>query len=195
MSVSANNIKELREKTGAGISDVKNALEESGGDMDKAFKIIERKLGSAAVKRVGRSTGAGLIEAYIHSNGRVGTMVEMLCETDFVARNPAFKELAHDLAMHIAAMSPTYPSLDAVPPEVWNDEKIRFEEESKKLGKPANIVEQIVNGKLKTYFGSMTLLEQSFVKDQNKTVGEVVNEAIGRFGENIKVGNFIRFEI
>lgn len=193
--ISAAQIKELREKTGAGISDIKKALEESGGDMDKAFSIIERKLGSAAVKRAGRSTGAGLVEAYIHSNGRVGTMVELLCETDFVARNPLFKELAHDLAMHVAAMSPAYLTLDSVPTDIWQAEKSNFEAEVKKMGKPAQISEQIVEGKLKTHFGAMTLFEQPFVKVQEKTVGQLLNEAIGRFGENIKVGQFVRFEI
>lgn len=193
--ISAQQIKELRGSTGAGISDVKKALEESGGDMQKAFSWLERKLGSAAVKKAGRATGAGLVDAYIHSNSRVGVLVEVFCETDFVARNPAFKEFAHDMALHIAAMSPAYLSLEEIPQELWHAEKSRFAEEAKKLDKPSHIVEEIIDGKLKSHFGAMSLLTQSFVKDQDKLVGEVVNEAIGRFGENIKIGKFVRFEL
>ncbi len=148
--ITAQQIKELREKTGAGISDVKRALEESGGDTGKAEVWLERKLGSSAAKRISREIKAGLVEAYIHSNGKIGSMVEVGCETDFVARNPQFKELAHDLAMHIAAMDP-------------GDSDI--------------------------------LLQQSFIKNESKTIGEVLNEAIGKFGENIKIGRFVRFEI
>lgn len=195
MAITADQVKELREKTGAGISDVKKALEESGGDMARAVQIIERKLGSAAVKKATRALGAGIIDIYLHSNNRVGVMVELFCETDFVARNPAFKELAHDIAMHIAAMSPAYLSMDAVPEEVLNAEKSRFKEEVQKMNKPQAIMDEIVDGKLKSHFGSMSLLDQSFVKDQNKTVKEVINEAVGKFGENIKLGKFVRFEI
>lgn len=148
--ISAQQIKELRERTGAGVSDVKKALEESGGDMARARAAIERRLGTAAGKRAGRETRAGVVDAYVHSNARIGTMAELFCETDFVARNPAFKALAHDIAMHIAAMDPT---------------------------------------------DAMALRAQPFVKDPGKTVGDLLNEAIGRFGENIRVGKFVRFEL
>ncbi|MBI3443005.1 MAG: elongation factor Ts [Candidatus Sungbacteria bacterium] len=150
MEITAQQIKTLRDKTGAGIADVKKTLEESGGDMDKAFGIIERKLGSAAVKKATRATGAGIVEAYIHSNSRVGVLVEVLCETDFVARNPSFKEFAHDIALHIAAMDPT-------------DVEI--------------------------------LHSQPFVRDPGKSIGDLLNESIGRFGENMKIGRFVRFEV
>lgn len=150
MAISAEQIKEFREKTGAGISDIKRALEESGGDPGKALKIIEQKWGSVAGKKAARETRAGLVDAYVHSNGRIGSMVEVFCETDFVARNPQFKELAHDLAMHITAINPT--DLDM-------------------------------------------LVSQPFIKNESKTVGEFINEAVGRFGENIKIGRFVRFEI
>ena len=193
--VSASDIKKLREKTGAGIADVKKSLEESGGDAVKAELWLERKLGSAAIKKASRETKAGVIETYLHSNGRIGSMVELFCETDFVARNPDFKKLAHDLAMHIAATSPLYMSLDSVPARAWDAEKIRFEEEVAKMDKPENIKNDIVSGKLKTYFGGLSLLSQPFVKDEDRAVGDIVNEAIGRFGENIKVGMFARFEI
>lgn len=195
MEITAQQVKALREKTGAGVADVKKALEESKGDMEKAFGFIERKLGSVAIKKATRETGAGVVESYIHSNGRVGALVEIFCETDFVARNPLFKEFAHDIALHVAAMSPVYISLDAVPPELWNAEKSRFQEEVEKLGKPAAIRDEIIDGKLKSHFGALSLLTQPFVKDQNKTVGEHLNESIGKFGENMKIGRFIRFEL
>jgi elongation factor Ts len=150
MEITAQQVKTLRERTGAGIADVKKALEESGGDMEKAFGFIERKLGNSAIKKATRATGAGLIETYIHSNGTVGALVEILCETDFVARNPLFKEFAHDIALHIAAMDPA-------------DVEILF--------------------------------NQPFVKDLGKTVGDLLNEAVGKFGENMKIGRFARFEI
>ncbi len=193
--VSAKDIKELREKTGAGIADVKKSLEESGGDAVKAEVWLERKLGSAAIKKASRETKAGVIETYLHSNGRIGSMIELFCETDFVARNPDFKALAHDLAMHVAAMSPLYVSLDSVPAHAWDLEKTRFEEEVAKMDKPENIKKDIVAGKLKTHFGGLALLSQPFVKGEDRAVGDMVNEAIGRFGENIKVGRFARFEI
>jgi len=193
--ISADQIKELREKTGAGISDIKKALEESGGDMGRALETIERKLGSSATKRSGRETGAGLIDAYVHANGKIGVLMELFCETDFVARNPAFKELAHDLALQIAAMNPLYLSIEAVPQEVLQAEKSRAEAEVRKMRKPSHITEEIVEGKIKAYFGPASLLSQPFVKDQNKSVQDIVNEAIGRFGENIKVGRFFRLEL
>lgn len=146
----AEQIKELREKTGAGVSDIKKALEDSGGDTAKALAEIEKKLGGMALKKAGRETKAGLVESYIHADGRIGVLVEVLCETDFVARNPAFKELAHDLAMQVAAMGP-----DDV----------------------------------------ADLLGQPFIKDQGKTIKEVLGEAVGKFGENIKVEKFNRIEI
>lgn len=143
-------IKELREKTGAGISDIKSALEESGGDMARAVELIEKKLGSLAGRRAGREARAGVVDAYIHSNGKIGALVELFCETDFVARNSDFKNLAHDLAMQVAAIAPV-------------DEK--------------------------------TFLEQPFIKDQNKSIQELVSEASGKFGENIKLGRFVRLEL
>jgi len=148
--ISTQQIKELRERTGAGISEVKRALEESGGDMKRALTSIEQRLGSIAGKREGRETRAGVVDAYLHSNNKMGVLVEVFCETDFVARNPEFKALAHEIAMHIAAMAPT---------------------------------------------DSVSLFAQSFVKDESKTVRDVVQTAIGKFGENIKIERFIRFEI
>ncbi len=193
--IKASDIKKLREKTGAGIADVKKALEESRGDMTQATERLLRKLGSAAGKKAARETRAGRIETYLHSNGKIGSMVEIFCETDFVARNPEFKALAHDIAMHIAAMNPLYASFDSVPKEIWDAERARFEEEIRSLEKPEHIKKEIIEGKLKAHFGSLSLMSQPFIKDQEKTVGDIVNEAIGRFGENIKIGRMSRFEI
>lgn len=195
MVISTEDIKLLREKTGAGISDVKKALEESGGDTEKALKAIERKLGSSALKKSGRETRSGLVDAYIHSDGKIGAMVEVWCETDFVARNPAFKEFVHDLALHVAAMRPSYRSLEEVPKEIWDQEKERFQEEVRGMDKPQAVRDQIVEGKLKAYFGALALLEQPFVKDQDKKVRDVLNETIGRFGENLKIGRFVRIDL
>ena len=143
----------------------------------------------------GRETRAGVVDAYVHSNARIGALVELFCETDFVARNPDFVALAHDIALHVAAMSPAYLSYEAVPEDIRNAEKKRFEEEARQTGKQAEIQEQIVDGKLKAHFGALSLTDQHFVKDQDKTVGQVVNEAIGRFGENIRLGRFVRLEL
>lgn len=195
MIISAQKIKELREKTGAGVSDVKKALEASAGDIEKAYALIERALGSVAATKAGRETKSGLIEAYVHSNSRVASLVEIFCETDFVARTPAFKEFAHDIAMHVAAMDPSYLSLDEVPDEVWNAQRARFQEEARGIHESKEILDQIVDEKLKAYFGSRALLSQPFIKDQDKTVEEVLKEAIGRFGENTKIGKFVRFKI
>lgn len=195
MIVTAEQIKALREKTGAGISDVKKALEECGGDIEKAVSWLERKLGSFAVKKSGRDIKAGLVESYVHSNDRIGSLVEIGCETDFVARNPQFKAFAHDIAMHIAAMNPIYLSFDFIPKEVWDAEKSSFEEKVRGTGKPEHILGEIIDGKLKAHFGPMCLLSQQFIKDQDKTIADLINEVIGKFGENIKIGRFVRFEI
>lgn len=195
MIISAQQIKELREKTGAGMADIKKALEEGGGDSIKAIGIIERRLGNIAGKKMGRETHAGLIESYMHSNNRMASLVEIFCETDFVARSPAFKEFAHGIAMHVAAMNPLYLSLDMVPRDLWESEKSRFEHEAKALGKPSHIVDEIVEGKLTTHFGSFSLMSQEFVRDPDKSVQEIVHEAIGKFGENITIGRFVRFAL
>lgn len=178
MDISAQQIKNLREKSGGGISDIKKALEKAGGDEEKALKIIERKLGSVALKKKERITGAGLIGSYLHPDGRVASLIEVFCETDFVARNPDFKAFAHDLAMQVAAMNPKYLSLETVPAEEWEEEKARAEQEAKKLQKTADIIKQVVEGKLKTSFGSVSLLSQAFVKDPDKSVADLIKEVI-----------------
>lgn len=193
--ISAQLIKELREKTGAGLSDIKKALEEARGNTAQAIEIIERKMGNSAGRRAGKETTAGIVESYVHSNNRLGVLVELFSETDFVARNPGFKELAHDIALHIAAMKPMYLSLDSVPREQWQAQKERFTQDVQTLNKTPDIAAQIIDGKMNAYFGAYCLLEQSFVKDQDKTVREILNESIGRFGENIIIGRFVRLEM
>lgn len=195
MAVSAQQIKELRDKTGAGVSDVKRALEESGGDEERAIKLIEQRLGHIAGKKSSRTAGIGIVESYVHSNARVASLVEVYCETDFVAKSPAFREFAHAVALQVAAMRPLFLTIEDVPKELWEVERMRIVEEVAALGKPSAIQEEIVKGKLHAYFGPLSLMEQAFVKDQDKTVREMLNESIGRFGENIKIGRFVRFEV
>ncbi len=192
--ISAQQIKALREKTGAGVADVKKALEESGGNSERAERLVQQRFGNIAEKKASRETRSGVVEAYVHSTGRLGALVEVLCETDFVARSPRFKEFAHDMALHIAAMRPLYVSMDAVPRDVWDAEKQRCEGEAAALGKSGEIASRIVEGKLSAHFGPLVLLDQAFVKDQDKTVAEVLRDAVGKFGENIKIGRFARIE-
>ncbi len=188
-------IKALREKTGAGISEVKKALEEARGDMARAEALVARRLGASAAKRTGREVRAGVIDCYIHGNARVGAMVEVFCETDFVARNPEFRALAHDVALHIAAMNPQYVSRDAVPQEALETERTHVRETVAGMDKSKEVRERILEGKIESHFASVSLREQPFVKDPAKTVGQYIDEAIGKFGENIKVGRFVRFEL
>lgn len=193
--VTIEQIKSLRDKTGVSVGECKKALEETNGDMEKALKVLERRLGNLAGKRTGRETRAGVIDSYIHSNGRIGVLVELLSETDFVSRNQLFRELAHDISMHVAAVAPLYLSPDAIPEEVMAAQRKIFAEEVASLKKPQNISEQIIGGKLKSHFDALTLLTQSYVKDSDKTVAEAIDEAIGKFGENIRIGRFVRFEL
>ncbi|MBI2637852.1 MAG: elongation factor Ts [Candidatus Sungbacteria bacterium] len=193
--VTAEHIKILREKSGASINECKKALEEAGGDLAKAEEILSRRLGNMAGKRMGREAKSGIVEAYVHSNGKLGVLVELFAETDFVSRNEGFRELAHDVALHIAASAPQYLTSDTIPEDVLNAARKGFEEEAAKLGKPKNITEQIVEGKIQSYFDQFVLVNQPFVKNPDKKVSDVINEAIGKFGENIKIGRFTRLEI
>lgn len=187
-------IKELRERTGASIAECKKALEKTSGDLNSAIAVLERALGGMAAKKSSRELKAGVIESYLHG-GKIGVLVAVYSETDFVARNPEFKALAHDLAIHIAASAPLYRDIAAIPEEVSAAERARFEEEVALLGKSPELECQIVDGKLKAHFEALCLMTQPFVKNPDKTMGDVVNEAIGKFGENIRVGRFVRFEL
>lgn len=187
-------VKELRERTQAGMMDCKKALQETGGDMEKAVDYLRQKGLAAAAKKAGRLAADGLVEAYIHPGGRVGVLVEVNCETDFVAKTEAFQELVRDIAMHIAAMRPEYVRREDVPADVIEREKRILTSSALEEGKPEHIVEKIVTGRLEKYYSEVCLLEQPFVKDGDKTVGQLVQEAIAKLGENIAVRRFARFE-
>lgn len=188
-------IKELRARTGCGMMDCKKALEETGGDMEKAVDYLRKKGLATAVKKAGREAREGVIEAYIHHNRRVGVLVELNCETDFVARTDQFQELARDIAMHIAWANPRYISKEDVPADVLERERTIERERALQEGKPANVVDKIVEGRLGKFYSSVCLLEQPFIKDDSKKVSEVIAEKIAVLGENIKVRRFSRFEL
>jgi elongation factor Ts len=193
-------IKKLREQTGAGIVEVKKALEEAGGDETKAVEILRKRGQEKAGKKAERSAKEGVVASYIHSNSKVGAIVKLHCETDFVARNEEFKALAQDIAMHITAMSPQYLKPEDVSGEVVAKEKEIWTEQLKsenpgRAGKPADILEKIMAGKEKKFREENALLTQSFVKNPDQTVGELVTEKIGKIGENIQVGEFYRIEL
>lgn len=185
----------LRQMTGAGIVDCKNALEATGGDLEKAAEELRKKGIAKAAKREGRETREGIVAIYSHANKRMGAMVELFSETDFVSRNSDFQALANDLAMHVAAMNPLYLSPESVPEEVLAKEREIYIAEFAGSSKPQAVVDKIVEGKLQKYFEDTCLLNQKFLKDEDVTIGELVKQKIGVIGENIKVGRFVRFEI
>ncbi|MBU1180352.1 translation elongation factor Ts [Patescibacteria group bacterium] len=188
-------ITKLRRMTGAGMMDCKIVLEETGGDIERAADELRKKGIAKAGKRGERETREGLVASYIHSNKKLGVLVELLCETDFVAKNNDFKNLANDIAMHIAATNPLYLSETDVPEEVLNKEKEIYAEEFKGAGKPPEVVDKIVEGKIVKFYEDVCLLNQRFIKDEEKTIDELVKEKIGVIGENIQIGRFARFEI
>lgn len=188
-------IKELREKTCVSISQCKEALEESGGDLDKAVKILRKKGEKVANKKSVREIKSGLVEAYIHGEGKIGVILELGCETDFVAKNEEFKKLAHDLAMHIVAMNPKYIRFEDIPKEVIDAEKDIYKEQLKKSGKPEDMISQILEGKIQKYGESISLMSQVFIKDQNNTIEQLLRDRIVKIGENIQVRRFVRYEI
>lgn len=193
MAIDAKMVAELRAKTGAGIVDCKKCLEDAAGDMEKAAELLRTKGIAKAGKKASRATSEGLIYAYVHNTGKVGAMVEVSCETDFVARNEAFKNLCHDIGMQIVAMNPLYVSKEDVPTEVIEKEKELALEEMKDSGKPPEVLEKIVEGKLGKWYGEVCLLEQAYIKDEDMTVGDVVKNAIATLGENIQVKRFQRY--
>jgi elongation factor Ts len=195
MTVSAATVKELRVKTGIGIMECKTALQEAGGDIEKAMDLLRKKGVTKAAKKAGRPTGQGSIGSYIHHGGRVGVLIEVRCETDFVARTEDFQELVKDLAMHVTAANPWYVSREDVPPEVLQKEKDIYTEQARESGKPEKIIEKIVDGKLDKFFQEVCLLEQPFIKDDEKSVREVLNEKIALLGENMVVRRFQRFQL
>jgi elongation factor Ts len=194
MAVSLDEVKKLKNLTGVGLTDAKRALEEAEGDFDKALAAMRKKGLTKAEKRGEREATQGLVDSYVHS-GRIGVLLEVNCETDFVARTDDFKSLVHDLAMHIAATSPRFVSLDDVSAEEREIKKVEFTEKAKNEGKPDNIVPQIVEGMLKKHFAELCLLEQPFIKNPDETVGDFVKGYIAKLGENIVVRKMVRFEL
>jgi elongation factor Ts len=190
-----NKIKKLREKTGAGMVDIKKAIEEAQGDETKAIEILRKKGQEKAVKKGERSTQEGVVSSYIHSNSRVGAIVKLLCETDFVARNDEFKELASEIAMHITAMNPSFIKPEDVSAELINSEKEIWVEQLKNEGKPQNLVDNILIGKEKKFREEISLMTQSFVKNPDQTIEDLIKEKISKIGENIQVGEFKRIEL
>ncbi|MFO7675931.1 MAG: translation elongation factor Ts [bacterium] len=188
-------VRELRERTSAGIMDCKGALEEAAGDIDKAIEILRTRGIAKAAKKAERKTSAGVVDAYIHPGEKLGVLIEVAVETDFVARNQEFRRFVRDLAMHIAATDPVALDRANVPAEAVEREMRIYREQVAGSKKPANIVEKIVEGKLEKYYSESCLLEQPFVKDPDKTVGDYLKEQIAKFGENCRVNRFVRFKV
>ena len=193
MTITAGMVKELREKTGVGMMKCKQALQEADGDLGAAEKLLRKKGEAAAAKKADRATGEGLVSSYIHTGGKIGVMIEVNCETDFAARSPDFQGLVRDIAMHIAAAAPRFLSRDEVTESDLNDEREIARDQAIQAGKPEAVVEKIVTGKVDKYYSQNCLLEQPYVKDPDKTVGELLHEAVGRIGENMQIKRFARF--
>jgi len=195
MEIPATLVKELRFKTGAGIMQCKEALIATEGEIDEAIKWLREKGVAAAAKRIGRETKEGLVYSYIHPGSRIGVMLELNCETDFVAKNPEFEQLAKDVAMQVAASSPQFVTRDQVPEGLLEAEKDILRNQAIQGGKPAQVVDKIVTGRIEKYYGQVCLMEQPFVKDMNRTVQDIVTEAIAKFGENMAVRRFVRYQL
>jgi len=195
MAISAEEVKKLRERTGQGMMDCKRALEEADGNADQAIEVLRMKGLATAEKKASRSTAEGRIHAYIHHNGKVGVILEANCETDFVAKNERFQQLLGDVCLHICAAAPLAVTRDEVPEDLVETERRIARAQMKDEGKPDHILEKIVEGKLKKWYSQHVLLEQPFVKDEDRTVQDVLNDAVATIGENIVVRRFARFEI
>jgi len=195
MSISASLVKELRERTGAGMMDCKKALAETGGDLEKAVDYLREKGLAAAAKKAGRIAAEGLVESYIHGGGRIGVLVEVNCETDFVAKTEEFRAFVKDIAMQIAASRPEYVRREEVPESVIEKEKEILRAQALNEGKPEKIVDRMIQGRIEKYFKEVCLLEQPFIKNPDITVQELLTEQIARIGENINIRRFVRYEL
>lgn len=193
MNFTANDVKELREKTGVGMMDCKKALVEADGDMEKAIEILREKGMATAKKKESRIASEGIVDSYIHMGGRIGVLVEVNCETDFVARADNFKAFVHDVALQIAAANPIYISADEVPAEVLEHEKQILRVQALNEGKPEQIIERMVEGRIKKYYQDFCLLDQAFVKDSSKTISQYLNETVAAIGEKITIRRFVRY--
>ncbi|HEY8389831.1 MAG TPA: translation elongation factor Ts [Clostridia bacterium] len=193
--ITTKDIQELRAKSGAGIVDCRNALTEANGNMEKAMEILREKGKAAANRKADRIAAEGLVESYIHFGGRIGVLVEVNCETDFVARSDAFKELVHNIAVHIAAANPLYLNVEDVPTEELEKEKEILKAQALNEGKPVAVVDKMVEGRVKKFYKEVCLLEQEYVKDPSKTIKDLVAEATGKIGEKIAIRRFVRYEV
>ena len=192
---SAQLVKELRDKTGAGFSDCRAALVEAGGDIQKAIDVLRKKGQAAAAKKAQRTTSEGLVSCYIHAGGKIGVLIEINCESDFVARTEDFQRLCHDVAMHIAALDPRFLRREDVTQETLDREREIYSDQAKATGKPAQVIEKIVAGKMEKFYEENCLYEQHFIKDEGTTVKELVDQAIAKVGENIAIRRFSRFKV
>jgi elongation factor Ts len=193
--VTSNLVSALRERTGAGMMDCKKALTEVDGDLEKAIVFLREKGLAAQAKRSGRTAADGLVESYIHAGGKIGVLIEVNCETDFVARTDDFRALVRDLAMQVAAANPRYVRREEVPAEVVEQERAIYAAQAASSGKPAAVIEKMLAGKIEKYFGEICLLEQAFIKDQDKQVSQLVSDAVAKMGENVVVRRFVRFQL
>jgi len=193
--VSATAVRDLRERTGAGMMDCKKALSEMQGDIDKAVVYLREKGLAAAAKRAGRTAADGLVESYIHAGGKIGVLIEVNCETDFVARTDDFRSLVRDLAMQVAAANPRYVRREDVPAEVVEQERAIYVAQAESSGKPPAVIEKMVAGKVEKFFADICLLEQAFVKEPDKGVSQLVSDAVSKLGENVVVRRFARFQL
>ena len=195
MEITSERVKELRDKTGAGMMDCKKALAESGGNLDKAIEYLRKKGAATAEKRADRATNQGVVEAYIHAGGRIGAMVEINCETDFVAKTDDFKVLARDIAMQIAAMNPHYISRDEVSKEKIDNELEIYRTQARNEKKPEQVIEKIADGKLEKFYQDVCLLDQTFIKDSGKTIKDLILETTAKTGEKVTIRRYTRFHL
>ena len=195
LTIDANTVKQLRDKTGAGMMDCKNALKESNGDLERAIDYLRKSGAAKAEKKGSRATKEGLVYSYIHAGGRLGVMIEVNCETDFVAKTDGFVELSHNLAMQIAATNPISLDKNSVPDDIIAKEKEIYTEQAKSSGKPDNIIEKMVEGRLSKFFQENCLMEQAYIKDSDKKISDLLTETIATLGENITISKFTRFAV
>jgi elongation factor Ts len=195
VNISATQVRDLRDKTGAPMMDCKNALTEAKGNIDEAIVLLRKRGAAIAAKKSSRTTSEGSVASYIHAGGKIGVLVEVNCESDFVARTEDFKELVKDIAMHIAASDPKYIRKEDVTPEAFEKEKDIYRAQAAQTGKPANVVEKIVEGKMAKFYEEVCLLEQPFIKDQSVSVGQLIAQKVGKLQENISVRRFARFKV
>ncbi|MAZ61002.1 MAG: translation elongation factor Ts [Candidatus Marinimicrobia bacterium] len=195
MEITATLVKELRDRSGVGMMECKKALVETGGNLDKAFDHLRKAGAAKALKKEGREAKEGIVLSYIHPGAKLGVLLELNCETDFVAKTEDFTNLGNDIAMHIAATDPLAASVEDIAPEIVEKEKEIYSEQAKKTNKPAEIIEKMVEGRLKKFYKENVLIEQDFVKDPNKTIKDIITDTVGKLGENIVISRFKRFQL